>query len=344
MKVKKFNAVCVVLSLLIWMMYLGGSIYADVLAPIFAVAVVALGLVGEYCIKSRKTADPVEAAEEMDEEALRLARKNKTKSVLHYILTLLSLMTMFYAFGVFSNPAYGYHMFGSGKYGYEIAFWDVGEVIPDFSYILGHNILPVLLIIGVVYCKPLAMLAAGGLAWVNILNVNTSKVFGYYEIVAAAGNNSGRETTVYNYSNTVVTVTMVLVGVMVAMALISLLVNRPKKAVFACILACFMVAGAAFAYCGYESHSAAKTYDVEALKTKIYVDTKAGSEKFQAENFTNSFGSHDTPCAYPGCTRTIVTSGDSNCCAAHANRCIDCGKYIDGDALMCMKCIEDALK
>lgn len=48
-------------------------------------------------------------------------------------------------------------------------------------------------------------------------------------------------------------------------------------------------------------------------------------------------------CAEPGCRVMAVTSGDSIYCATHSNKCANCGCYIDGDALWCMDCIEEAL-
>ena len=55
--------------------------------------------------------------------------------------------------------------------------------------------------------------------------------------------------------------------------------------------------------------------------------------------FTNAYGSPTTKCAHPGCTSYIARSGDTNCCALHSNRCKNCGKYIDEDAMYCMDCM-----
>ena len=44
-----------------------------------------------------------------------------------------------------------------------------------------------------------------------------------------------------------------------------------------------------------------------------------------------------------GCNRSAVTSGDSVYCAQHSNRCLNCNKYIDADAMYCMSCLRDAL-
>lgn len=55
--------------------------------------------------------------------------------------------------------------------------------------------------------------------------------------------------------------------------------------------------------------------------------------------FTNSYGTATTKCAHNGCSNTIASSGDTNCCIVHSNKCLNCGKYIDEDALFCMDCL-----
>ena len=55
--------------------------------------------------------------------------------------------------------------------------------------------------------------------------------------------------------------------------------------------------------------------------------------------FTNSYGNVDTKCAHTGCTNAIASSGDTNCCVMHSNKCLNCGKYIDEDAMFCMDCL-----
>ena len=61
------------------------------------------------------------------------------------------------------------------------------------------------------------------------------------------------------------------------------------------------------------------------------------------KSFTNKYGSSTTKCAIAGCENYTASSGDTNCCAEHSNRCGNCNKYIDSDALFCMDCLEDAL-
>lgn len=57
--------------------------------------------------------------------------------------------------------------------------------------------------------------------------------------------------------------------------------------------------------------------------------------------FTNDYGTSTTVCAHKGCSRYIATSGDSNCCIAHSQNCLNCGCYIDEDAMYCMDCLSE---
>ena len=59
-------------------------------------------------------------------------------------------------------------------------------------------------------------------------------------------------------------------------------------------------------------------------------------------SFSNAYGSPTTKCAHPGCNNPVASSGDTNCCTVHSNRCADCGKYIDEDAMYCMDCLYKA--
>ena len=58
--------------------------------------------------------------------------------------------------------------------------------------------------------------------------------------------------------------------------------------------------------------------------------------------FTNKYGTATTICAHSGCYNYIASSGDTNCCTSHSNKCIDCNKYIDEDAYWCVSCIAKA--
>ena len=46
--------------------------------------------------------------------------------------------------------------------------------------------------------------------------------------------------------------------------------------------------------------------------------------------FTNQYGTSTTKCAHPGCNNYIASSGDTAYCTKHSNKCLNCGKYIDG--------------
>lgn len=60
-------------------------------------------------------------------------------------------------------------------------------------------------------------------------------------------------------------------------------------------------------------------------------------------NFTNQYGTVDTICAYPGCSRNIASTGDTNCCIDHSNKCLNCSCYIDSDAMYCMACLSGSI-
>ena len=63
-----------------------------------------------------------------------------------------------------------------------------------------------------------------------------------------------------------------------------------------------------------------------------------------SSSFTNKYGTPTTKCAHPGCNKYIAPSGDTNCCVTHSNRCADCGKFIDEDAMYCMDCLTKAVE
>lgn len=83
-------------------------------------------------------------------------------------------------------------------------------------------------------------------------------------------------------------------------------------------------------------------YAYYQLDDQIVVDAEA--EQGEAEMpFTNKYGTRNTICAHAGCNNQIASSGDTNCCTTHSNRCGNCGCYIDGDAMYCMTCLKYAL-
>ena len=78
-------------------------------------------------------------------------------------------------------------------------------------------------------------------------------------------------------------------------------------------------------------------YSAEGIEEHGYKLTFSGS------SFTNKFGTANTVCVVDGCSSKIATSGDTNCCPKHSNKCGNCGCYTDGDAIFCMSCLEEAL-
>ncbi len=82
------------------------------------------------------------------------------------------------------------------------------------------------------------------------------------------------------------------------------------------------------------------------LDHEITVDNEAEQNLDGLDNYTrfsNKFGTPSTICAHSGCSAFIASSGDTNCCKIHSNRCGNCNCYIDEDAMYCMSCLEDAL-
>ena len=67
--------------------------------------------------------------------------------------------------------------------------------------------------------------------------------------------------------------------------------------------------------------------------------TSSGGSKNNSY-FTNKYGTPTTKCNHSGCTKNIASSGDTNCCPVHSKKCLNCGCYIDEDAMYCMDCIK----
>lgn len=87
--------------------------------------------------------------------------------------------------------------------------------------------------------------------------------------------------------------------------------------------------------------------DIEAsLAEDTAPDDKEGTEEAKAATpstpFTNEYGTPTTKCAHSGCNNYIASSGDTNCCTTHSNKCLSCGKYIDEDAMYCIRCLTSA--
>lgn len=71
-------------------------------------------------------------------------------------------------------------------------------------------------------------------------------------------------------------------------------------------------------------------------------DSWTSSSGSSSSTFTNKYGTRTTKCAHSGCNNYIASSGDTNCCTVHSNRCLNCNKYIDEDAMYCMDCLTEA--
>ena len=77
--------------------------------------------------------------------------------------------------------------------------------------------------------------------------------------------------------------------------------------------------------------------------TKINLIASNTGKEYQKNeddnSFSNAYGTSTTICAHDGCTNYVASTGDTNCCVMHSNRCAECGKYIDEDAIFCASCI-----
>lgn len=73
--------------------------------------------------------------------------------------------------------------------------------------------------------------------------------------------------------------------------------------------------------------------------------TNSSGSTYNSKNyssFTNKYGTPSTKCHHAGCNNYIASSGDTNCCIQHSNRCLECGCYIDEDAMFCIDCLRKA--
>jgi len=111
---------------------------------------------------------------------------------------------------------------------------------------------------------------------------------------------------------------------------------------FALILIVSALAGCASSNAG-TSHSNSTQNNSSSSKNKNPSTGSSNSAANRnAQSFTNTYGTATTVCAHSGCTAYIAPSGDTNCCTAHSNRCLNCRKYIDEDAIYCISCLEKA--
>lgn len=88
--------------------------------------------------------------------------------------------------------------------------------------------------------------------------------------------------------------------------------------------------------------------EMAGILSSMVKDVKSNTQKStytqkSTQPFTNKYGTATTRCAHTGCSNYIASSGDTNCCATHSNRCLECRCYIDEDAMYCVSCIAKAL-
>lgn len=89
--------------------------------------------------------------------------------------------------------------------------------------------------------------------------------------------------------------------------------------------------------CGNSDYSSSYSSNISnSAVTGFSTDSSSAS----SVSFTNKYGTPTTICAHSGCSNYIASTGDTNCCTTHSNRCFECDKYIDEDALFCMDCLE----
>ena len=114
------------------------------------------------------------------------------------------------------------------------------------------------------------------------------------------------------------------------------------KKLFALILAAVMcVSAAACSSVDGDTSSPAVSSAVTA-DTSGGTSAKSTSGSAAGVSFSNEYGTATTKCAHSGCDNYIASSGDTNCCTTHSNKCLECGKYIDEDAFYCISCLTNA--
>lgn len=88
-------------------------------------------------------------------------------------------------------------------------------------------------------------------------------------------------------------------------------------------------------------NSSTSTSTSKPSSSNSYSSSSSGSSS-SSSSFTNKYGTATTKCAHSGCSNYIASSGDTNCCTTHSNKCLECKKYIDEDAMYCMSCLSNA--
>lgn len=114
-----------------------------------------------------------------------------------------------------------------------------------------------------------------------------------------------------------------------------------KKAslIFTILLICFALAACSQQDTGKSTDNTTTATEATSEET---TSVKSSTYTSTTKSFSNKYGSSTTKCVVSGCNNYIASSGDTNCCTAHSNKCLNCKKYIDGDAMYCMDCIYSA--
>ena len=99
-------------------------------------------------------------------------------------------------------------------------------------------------------------------------------------------------------------------------------------------------------YCSFNREYYCKEHLDDEIERRNGGDSssdKKPSYDSSTPSFSNKYGTPTTKCYISSCDNYIASSGDTNCCTLHSNRCGNCRCYIDSDAMYCMDCLEDAL-
>lgn len=108
------------------------------------------------------------------------------------------------------------------------------------------------------------------------------------------------------------------------------------------ILIVFLIVSSIFSGCT-PNESPATDKPVSTQNTSPNESNYFVSSNKIESSFTNAYGTSTTICAHPGCTKYIASSGDTNCCTTHSNKCLNCNRYIDEDAMYCMDCLTESI-
>ena len=117
-----------------------------------------------------------------------------------------------------------------------------------------------------------------------------------------------------------------------------------KTKFFSCLLCIAIIFTLSLSGCSNKSDSKTSSYKSSSSESS-YFSSKSHSSTYsnsKSSNFTNAFGTPTTKCAHVGCNNYIASSGDTNCCTVHSNKCLECNKYIDEDAMYCISCLKKA--